>query len=138
MVRMHHPWRAFRSLTDWTLAVDVLPGHRRGQVDFEARVVTLDRRLLQVERRCTIRHELHHIERGPAAPGLRGKDERAVRQATARDLIALDDLLDGLRWTRQPDELADLLWVTRDVLETRIRHLQPAERRHLAQNLEDE
>lgn len=134
---MHHPWRLLRSLTDWTLH-----WQRSSLVDgvthFPSKTITLDPRQLQVERRCTIAHELVHIARGPvpADPRLAEREEAAVEQETARRLITLDDLLDALRWSDDPHEVADECWVTTDVLLNRVEHLHPSERAWLHSQLD--
>lgn len=71
--------------------------------------VTLDSRLLQVERRSAIAHELVHIERGPVPrdPWLAACEELAVEQETARRLIPLDRLVDALAWAHNLHEAAD-------------------------------
>lgn len=61
---MYHPWRVFREKAQWLLRFGDLPGQRRGHTDFESCTVIIDKRLLQVERRCTICHELVHTGHG--------------------------------------------------------------------------
>ena len=133
---MYHPWRHFRSLTDWTLQ-----WFKSEQVDglthFPSKTVLLDSRLLQVERRCTIAHELVHIERGPFPEHTTALEESLVEQIAARRLIDLDKLIDVACWTSDLHEAADLLWVTPDVLQTRIKHLHPSERAQLQQALDE-
>lgn len=134
---MYHPWRALRSLVDWTLqwqASDLVDG----VTHFPSRTITLDPRLLQVERRCTITHELVHIERGPvpADPRLAAREESYVEQEAARRLITLEALADALAWCHDEYEAADELWVDVDTLRVRLAHLHPAEVAHLRRRLD--
>ena len=62
---MDHPWRRLRDRPDWLLEWDMLPPGLMGSTCHRRRVITLDLRLSQAERRCTIAHELEHVERGP-------------------------------------------------------------------------
>ncbi len=100
--------------------------------------VTLDKTLLQAERRCTIAHEVEHIRRGPvpAEPVLAAREEAAVEQAVARRLINIRDLGEALAWSQHPAVVAEELWVDEDTLRARLEHLHPAERAYLARRLE--
>lgn len=69
---------------------------------------------------------------------LQDAEERIVDELAARRLIELPDLMEGLRWTRDPEELADALWVDRPTLNTRMRTLDPIEVAELEHRLEDE
>ena len=130
---MYHPWRRFRSDAAWTLTFADLPHGRRGVTDCWARTVALDSRLRQVERRCVICHELVHIERGPLPDDdrLAAREESAVEREVARRLIELQPLGEALAWSRHISEAADALWVTEDVLRSRLNCLQPSERSYL-------
>lgn len=135
---MYNPWQRLGSLPEWTLRWQ-RSELTDGLTCFATRTLTLDPRQLQVERRCTLAHELVHIARGPVPDDdwLAAREEAAVEQQTARELISLDTLLDALKWSRDPHEVADLCWVTVEVLTTRIQHLHPAERHFLETHLED-
>ncbi|MCW2551117.1 MAG: Che9cp43 [Mycobacterium sp.] len=50
-------------------------------------------------------------------------EELVVDEIAARRLITSDALCDGLRWTRQPRELAEHLWVDEPTLQARMRTL---------------
>lgn len=104
---------------------DPAPGRTNG-VD----IIWMDKRLDQVERRCTLTHELIHIEREhtgcqPASV------ELEVRMETARRLIPIEDLASALRWSNRAYELADELWVTPSVLADRLRAVTPEEKQLL-------
>lgn len=122
---MFHPWGILRKLAhirlSWVVMPDRVPGRTNG-VD----IIWMDKRLDQVERRCTLTHELIHIERHhigcqPASV------ELEVCLETARRLIPIEDLASALRWSNRPYELADELWVTPNVLTDRLRALTPEE-----------
>jgi hypothetical protein len=76
--------------------------------------------LTQAERRSTLTHELVHRERGPLPTDPRGaaREERILDEIAARRLITMPALVDGLRWSRQPREIADHLWVDEPTLQT--------------------
>lgn len=135
---MYHPWRRFRVEAQWVLWATRLPRGCMGYVDWRAHAVVIDRTLLQVERRCTITHELVHIERGPVPtdPWLGRREERAVEREAARRLIELDALADALAWSSQPAEVAEELWVDEQTLNARVAGLSRSERAWLSRRLE--
>ncbi|MCO4256475.1 ImmA/IrrE family metallo-endopeptidase [Pseudarthrobacter cellobiosi] len=100
---------------------DLVPGRTNG-VD----IIWMDKRLDQVERRCTLTHELIHIERQHIGCQTTSV-ELEVRLETARRLIPIEALAAALRWSNRPYELADELWVSADVLKDRLRGLTPDE-----------
>lgn len=135
---MDHPWRRLRALADWSLQWAHLPEGLLGWTDHEQRRIVLHRDMLQVERRCTIAHELEHVQRGPvpADPWLAAREESAVEQAAARRLIGLEALGDALAWSLDEHEVADVLWVDVDTLRVRMAHLHPSERAYLLGRVE--
>lgn len=126
----HHPWRDLRSREQLTLYQRDMPPGLRGATDGET-AIWLERRLLQVERRCTLTHELVHVDLGHDC-AQDAKSEASVRRITANRLIDWDALVDAFRWAHNAAEAADELWVTLDVLEDRLRFLSPIERALLA------
>ncbi|PZQ46418.1 MAG: hypothetical protein DI570_26980 [Phenylobacterium zucineum] len=137
---MHDPWREFHTLSDWALRWGRLPSDLIGVTDFGARTVTLDSRMLQAERRCTLAHEVEHIRLGPAPADavLAAREEAAIDRAVARKLIGIGELADALAWTSSPAEAAQELWVDEDTLAARLRHLHPAEVHYLRRRLQSE
>lgn len=134
---MHHPWRAFRDLVDWTLEWAHLPPGVWGVTDFESRTVTLRHGLSQAERRCTIAHETQHILRGPCHSTMEAWEEATVDRHAARLLLPdVRAVGEALAWASCLDEAADELWVDTLILEARLRALHPAERAYLRQRLE--
>lgn len=134
---MYHPWRHFRALARWTLIWADLPAKRLGETGWLDGTVTLDKHLLQTERRCTICHELVHIERGPVPDDdrLAAREESTVEREVARRLIELQPLGEALAWSRHISEAADALWVTEDVLRVRLDHLSCSESQYLHRRL---
>lgn len=126
---MFHPWRALRALSH-VVVVWVRP-HADAPAGTNGRdVVWIDPRLLQVERRCVLTHELVHLEHGHDGcqpPAI----EHAVRARAARLLITHEQLAEALPWSAVLEELADDLWVTPMVLTDRLAGLTPAERSDL-------
>ncbi|QLQ16103.1 MAG: ImmA/IrrE family metallo-endopeptidase [Micropruina sp.] len=133
-----HPWRELRAMDDWTLDWERLPRGVLGVCDWEARVITLDSRLRQPERRCTVLHEILHAKRGVFAddPVLMAKEEAAIERLVARALIPLRALGEALAWAHTLDEAADELWVDLATLRARLDHLHPSERHYLIRRLE--
>jgi Zn-dependent peptidase ImmA (M78 family) len=95
--------------------------------------IVLSRLLGQAERRCTLTHELVHLERGPTSsdPRLAAGEERRVDEIAARLLIPLEELIDAIRWGQgHPDH--DELWVDPPTLLARVRTLTDTERAMIA------
>ncbi len=120
-----HPWRRLRSMT----AVDV-QWHRTpgvlGATD-GATVIVLHPDQSQAQRRCTLAHELAHIELGHVH-GASASEESAARLLAARRLIEMPALLDALSWAEDLREVADELWVDEDTLMARLDGLTCNER----------
>ncbi|TDL05996.1 hypothetical protein [Mycobacterium paragordonae] len=102
-------------------------------------MIWLCRKLNQVRRRCTLTHELIHLERGPvpAEPWARAREERTVSELAARRLIPIAALIDAYRWcpAGDPTELAEELWVDIPTLRTRMSSLDPFEVAELEHHL---
>jgi hypothetical protein len=100
-----------------------------GWTDWLTRTVTLDKRLRQTERRCTIAHENLHITRGPVPddPVIVAREELVIEKMVARCLIPLDRLCETLAWAWTKHEAAEELWVDPQTLTTRLKHLHPCE-----------
>ncbi|MGE2733791.1 ImmA/IrrE family metallo-endopeptidase [Mycolicibacterium vaccae] len=136
----YDPWGDLSQRTYLTVEFVDLPNHRRGVICGD--VIMIDRHQLQVERRCTLAHELVHDERRvyPAVPALRAREETLVERTAARRLIELPDLLDALRAcsSRHAHDLADELWVDPPMLAARMQSLDPIEVAELEHRLEDQ
>jgi hypothetical protein len=106
-----------------------MPDGAPGRTD--GRVLRVDHRLQQDECRCTLTHELVHLEWGHSGckwPRI----EYKVRAETARRLILIDELCQHAAWAWGHHELAEELWVTPDVLSDRLNTLTPDDTAQLA------
>lgn len=126
---LYHPWRTLS--IDWAHIVvehrtDIAPG-RLGETDGRT-WIRLRMPMLQVERRCTLAHELIHLERGDTGE-CTPATEHSINREVARRLISIDRLCAALRWTLDIDELADELWVTPKVIRARFADMPPDEAR---------
>lgn len=138
---MYHPWRRLRDLADWTLHWARLPHGLLGYVDFDSQTVTLDERLTQAERRCTIDHEVEHVHRGRVRMDhLRPREEHAIDRIVAHRLLPDVRLIaDALVWAEWDLELAaEELWVDRATLECRLATMtHPAEGAYMRHRFEE-
>lgn len=133
---MVHPWRLLQEaehvLLEWH---DDGP---MGRAFFATDTISLRRGMTWAERRCTVLHELVHLDRGHAAPGWQAQDEERVRRETARLLLPdVRRMGEALAWAADVHEAADELDVDVPVLECRLRYLHPAERGYLKARLDD-
>lgn len=125
-----HPWRALRDMPHVQL-VWQSPGAGLLAAWCKARsLILMDPAQSQVERRCSLTHEIIHAERGDT------DCHPSVHKEAARRLIVLDDLANALMvhgedWPR----VADDLWVDDDTLTVRLQHLHPSERGYLLRRL---
>lgn len=108
-----------------------LPAHMLGATDGSTIWLATDQ--TSSERRCTLAHELIHIELGhyncqPAHV------EQAVEAEAARRLIPLGRLQAALAWTARDVEAAKALDVDVATLRTRIAGLTEAERTQIGQS----
>lgn len=120
----YSPWAHAAAHPHLTITHTDLPAGIAGLTD--GRTIWISRRLTQAGRRCTLAHELVHIERGTTAVDER--EERTVDQIAAARLIPLPALMDVARWTGCKVEAAEELWVDRTMLTARLNTLTPAER----------
>lgn len=129
-----HPWRGLRLRERITLAWH--DGGPMGWSRHSTQTVSLRSDLTYAERRCTLEHELIHLERGPVPVGWVAQDEERVRRETARRMLpCIREIGEALAWAACEDEAADELAVDRYVLRYRLRHLHPAERGYLHNRL---
>lgn len=132
----HHPWRVLRGLVDWTLHFAHLPDGILGLTDHRRRTITLAHGLTQAERRCTLEHELQHVDRGPVTRGWVEREERVVDELAARRLITLERLADAMVWAYDEHEMAEELWVDVATVRTRLATLRPDEAAHIEDRLD--
>lgn len=89
--------------------------------------IWMSTKLLQVERRCTLTHELVHMDLGHSGCQDDAVEAR-VRRVTARRLLSASQLVPVAQWTQSVEEAADELWVTPEVLRDFMASLSPVER----------
>lgn len=113
-----------------------LPTGLLGYWHAPARTIVLDSGLTQVERRCTLAHELVHVERGDdgqcSSDWHENKLELQVHAAAARRLIGLPELGLALILHEHEVDQADELWVDVQTLQVRLAGLSPAECHEIA------
>lgn len=124
------------------LHITRLPDDEMGCWDPDQDVIFLDDRLTQVERRCTLVHEMVHRLHGDEPdlpPALHRLQEEACKAQAARMLITLQDLTDALLWcvSEHEEEVAEQLWVDVDTLRDRLKHLTTAERAYLLDRIRE-
>jgi hypothetical protein len=127
----YDPWHALAELDGARVVFDDLPPRRRGEVDFDTQTITLHRRLDPTAQRCTLAHELVHLERGPVVMCQVPREERAVAAIAARRLVPLEALAEALRWSRDERAVADELSVDVRTVRVRLRSLTAAEQTFL-------
>lgn len=124
---VHHPWRPLRDQPDVRVLFVELPDGVLGFCDHDKQTIWLDSRMGQRQRRAVLKHERLHLERGRVCGHWESMEERAVEIATSHALIALDDLVRALRWSRDLQEVAWELWVPAELVAVRWQHLHPSE-----------
>lgn len=131
---MWHPWRELRSLSEVVFAItpDLPSGNAWWSPKHQ--VVLMKPGLLQVERRCSLAHEMGHRALGhsgqecyPDQTRQAVRAELAADRWAARRLIELDDLVAAGKWTSCRFEAAEELWVTPHMLDVRLRTLHVSE-----------
>lgn len=127
----------------WNDAAQRHPDVRIGRVDCRPargawipseRVILLDKTLMRAERNTVLAHEIAHVDLHHVMTGRRWFDRRQERQAdalAAERLIGLDELADALLWALCPDEVAEQLDVTVDVVRRRILTLTVDEKAYI-------
>lgn len=100
-----HPWRWLWATPEIEVIWQPQPVGRVAAIDGH-RVILMDPRQSQAQRRCAITHEQIHIEHRHVG-GCTPVERRRVCATTARRLIALDDLIAAYRWSRDLREIAD-------------------------------
>ena len=108
-----------------------------GLTCWRSKTITLDRGLLQAERRSTLAHELEHVRRGPVPEWHWAREEAIVEREAARRMIDIRDLGEALAWSHDLHEAADELWVDVELLRARLDSLHPSERHYLKRRLDD-
>lgn len=124
------PFELLAEHPDITLCFTRLPAGERGRWYPDLHTIVLDERLTQAERRCTLLHELVHRMRGDVHvedDREHSRQERDCHLTVARLLIPLEQLKNAMQWGRDPQELADELWVDVETLQARVMGLSAQE-----------
>lgn len=134
---IYHPWQDLRER--WRHVVvdhtDDLPAGLLADTNGVDHV-RMRRRLLQVERRCALAHEIIHLEHGDTTE-CRPAIEHDVNREASRRLISWKALVRAVRWARSESELAAELWVTPQILRARTEALTADEMFELARAAQD-
>lgn len=129
----YNPWKhIYTEHPDAVVSDDLaLPDRVMGLALCATKRVWLHNGLNQAERRCTLAHELVHLERGPVPrdPVHAAREEEIVDQIASRRLITTEDLIATIR--ECPDgsmrAWAFRLWVDTPMLTVRLKNLQANE-----------
>lgn len=91
-------------------------------------VILIERDMPKAERRCSLAHEIAHLDLDHRAPVCEGREERKADELAAVRLLPLDRLADVLRWALSPEEVAAELEVTTHIVRVRIKALTDDEK----------
>lgn len=121
-----NPWAWLRSRPSIDLVWGGLPAGWRGATD--GRTIWIAEGLTQRERRCTLAHELAHIDLNLVSDVTWASEQR-VRDVTARRLLPdIDAVASALAGGVDMATASEDLWVTEDILTDRLTTLAGAER----------
>ena len=138
----YNPYSELAARPDWTLCFTPLPGEERGRWYDRLQTMLVRRDLTQVERRCTVAHEIEHALAGDEPqndPVLDARREELRHRAAARKLIDFADLMRARKlYPDDPAQAAEELHVDLETLETRVRWLTKGERTRLLSVIEGE
>lgn len=96
----------------------------------DGRTIWLNKNLTPAGRRCTLAHELIHIERGIPPEWAEAKEEIKVDKIASRRLTSHEELLDALLWHDGDDHraaLADTLNLDITMTNVRLKTVTPEE-----------
>lgn len=130
----YDPWRQLHE--QWpeiAVRTQPMPGRLLGWIRYP--VIALRAGTTAAQRRCTLAHEIVHLERGITECGpWAAHEERQVHAIAARRLITLDDLACAVReyGPTYRRVLAQALEVDGETMAVRLELLSDAERRLLA------
>lgn len=132
---------AARRYPEWTIRRRPLGDVIHAVLSVRHRLVLVDRGLSLVGWRCTVAHEVAHLDAGHGdaelPPLLIAKAEETVDRVAAKRLVSLDALLDANLWGRHPAEVADELDVDLDTLKVRVANLTQQEKDYINGRLAD-
>jgi hypothetical protein len=134
-MQTYDPWHALTDFDRARVVFGDLPPRRRGEVDFGTQTITLERRLDPTTQRCTLAHELVHLERGPVIMWCAPREERAVAAIAARRLVSIEALAEAMRWSQDERAVAEELSVDVRTVRVRLRCLDASERAFLRERV---
>jgi hypothetical protein len=130
----YDPWRDLHD--NWPgiqVVIEAMSGRLLGELRYP--VIALRAGTTAAQRRCTLAHEIVHLERGLRDCGLwAAREERQVHAEAARRLIRAEDLAAAIRNLGGADDvgaLAQALDVDLETLRLRLVLLSPAERAYI-------
>lgn len=127
VVYLFNPWHEVRFNDSMVLVYERMPDSDLLGCTDGVGTIWLDTRLSYVQARCTLAHELVHIDYGH-----RGHQdetvEASVRLEAARGLVDWGDMILAFMWGTSMDQVACELAVTEHVLMDRLKGLRPAVR----------
>ncbi len=121
-----------RRYPDWLVAEADLGGLVAEVFCPMRRVILLDSTLGPYVARCSLAHAVAHLDLGhthPARGHFESREELAANTLAAERLIPLEDYAAALAWTREPDEIAEVLAVDGATLRIREARFTAADRR---------
>jgi hypothetical protein len=138
--RRYDPWRDLRENWPTLLVVtEPMAGRLLGWLRYP--VIALRAGTTAAQRRCTLAHEIVHLERGVTDCGpWSAREELLVHGIAARRLIAIGELarvIGEVGGTHDHAGLAQALEVDRETLQVRLQRLTGAERSVIASRLSD-
>ncbi len=136
----YDPWADLRQ--NWPqvrLVIEPMTGDLLGEVRDDGRLIALRAGTSAAQRRCTLTHELVHLERGilDCGPWLQ-REEGQVHAEVSLRLIPLTSLIAAIRGLGGADDtaaIAQWLEVDSETLAVRLSRIDRAERRALHRSL---
>ncbi|HEX8093505.1 ImmA/IrrE family metallo-endopeptidase [Jatrophihabitans sp.] len=136
----YDPWADLR--LNWPhvkVVIERMTGDLLGEVRDDGQVIALRADTSAAQRRCTLTHELVHLERGilDCGPWLQREESLVHAEASLR-LIPLASLVEAIRalgGADDPAALAQWLEVDSETLAVRLSRMTSAERRMLRRSL---
>ena len=120
--------------------IDTIPLPRGIAGLSDGNTIWLNPHLTAAGRRCTLEHELVHIERGIAPKEYEAREERTVDRIAAARLTPLSELLDSIIWHQGEGTrgaIAETLGVDIAMLQARLEIVTDAERQAINHALAD-
>jgi hypothetical protein len=139
----YDPWHdVSHNWPDVQVVIEPMFGDLLGVVRDDGRLIALRAGTSAAQRRCTLAHELVHLERGLFGCGpWSQREETLVHAEVARRLLPLDALRAGIRALGLVDDLSALaheLNVDSETLQLRLARLDRDERRALRRSLQSQ